>query len=137
MRPRRRPRGRRTSFRVRIHTCTSVKPRGLQRFPIDVLAIDRTFVDAKGAGSAVVLARAIIALGSRWHARTLAEDVEGAEQRDALRTLGFPLGQGNLFPRPVVADDLVNDLADGARASGDRDVRSGTVRYGRRCRVTR
>jgi diguanylate cyclase (GGDEF)-like protein/PAS domain S-box-containing protein len=74
----------------------------IQRFPVDVLKIDRSFVDgvARG-GSESALARAMVALGGVLGLRTVAEGIEHAEQRDALRAIGCQLGQGFLFARPV------------------------------------
>ncbi|MGZ8412625.1 MAG: putative bifunctional diguanylate cyclase/phosphodiesterase, partial [Gemmatirosa sp.] len=53
----------------------------LQRFPIDVLKIDKSFIDgvARG-GSDAVLARTIIALGDTLRLRTVAEGIESAAQ---------------------------------------------------------
>ena len=79
----------------------------LQQFPIDMLKIDRTFVDAVGtSGGDPVLARAIIALGQALQLDAVAEGIERAEQRDGLRAMGCTLGQGYLFARPMAADDL-------------------------------
>ena len=74
----------------------------LQRFPIDILKIDRTFVDAVAhATSDPVLVRAIIALGRTLRIDTIAEGIERVEQRDGLRALGCQLGQGFYFARSL------------------------------------
>jgi diguanylate cyclase (GGDEF)-like protein/PAS domain S-box-containing protein len=79
----------------------------LQQFPIDMLKIDRTFVEAVGkAEGDPVLARAIIALGKTLGIRTVAEGIERAEQRDGLRALGCSLGQGFLFAHPTQAAEF-------------------------------
>jgi EAL domain-containing protein (putative c-di-GMP-specific phosphodiesterase class I) len=78
----------------------------LQRFPIDILKIDKSFVDAVGRGASdPVLARAIVALGETLKLRTVAEGIERASQRDGLRALGCELGQGFLFAGPLPVDD--------------------------------
>jgi EAL domain-containing protein (putative c-di-GMP-specific phosphodiesterase class I) len=79
----------------------------LQRFPIDILKLDKTFVDgvARG-GTDAALARAIIALGDTLHLSTVAEGVEHAQQRDELLALGCELAQGYLFARPLDADAI-------------------------------
>jgi EAL domain-containing protein (putative c-di-GMP-specific phosphodiesterase class I) len=83
----------------------------LQRFPIDVLKIDKAFVDGVAlGGTEVALARAIIGLGDALGLTTVAEGVERAEQRDALDTLGCRLAQGYLFARPLPADEMVRML---------------------------
>ncbi len=80
----------------------------LQQFPIDMLKIDRTFVDAVGnEDEDPVLARAIIALGKTLGIETVAEGIERANQRDGLRALGCTLGQGYLFAYPMSAEDFV------------------------------
>ncbi|MEO6444313.1 MAG: EAL domain-containing protein, partial [Gemmatimonadaceae bacterium] len=89
----------------------------LQQFPIDMLKIDRTFVDQVGmAGCDPVLARAIIALGRTLRIETVAEGIERPEQREGLRALGCPLGQGFLFARPMLADELSKFLVETLRA---------------------
>ena len=77
----------------------------LQRFPLDVLKIDRSFVESLGDGSGDdVLVRAIIALGRSLRLHTVAEGIESAAQREALVRLGCRLGQGFLFARPQSAE---------------------------------
>jgi diguanylate cyclase (GGDEF)-like protein/PAS domain S-box-containing protein len=85
----------------------------LQRFPVDVLKIDRSFVDgvARGASDAA-LARTIIALGDTLGLRTVAEGIEDRAQRDQLRLLGCHLGQGYLFSRPLTAPNALRWLSD-------------------------
>jgi diguanylate cyclase (GGDEF)-like protein len=83
----------------------------LQQFPIDVLKIDRTFVDAVGMEDEdPVLARAIIALGRTLQIETVAEGIERPEQRDGLRALGCTLGQGYHFARPMPASRFVSEV---------------------------
>jgi diguanylate cyclase (GGDEF)-like protein len=74
----------------------------LQRCPIHVLKIDRSFVQGLGtSGERSALVRAILALGQALGMRVVAEGIETAEQRDQLALLGCDLGQGYLFARPV------------------------------------
>jgi EAL domain-containing protein (putative c-di-GMP-specific phosphodiesterase class I) len=76
--------------------------RYLQQFPVDVLKIDRSFVEGVARGpQGAALARTIVALGQTLGLRTVAEGVETAEQRDALLAMGCALGQGYLFARPL------------------------------------
>jgi diguanylate cyclase (GGDEF)-like protein/PAS domain S-box-containing protein len=96
----------------------------LQRFPVDVLKIDRAFVDGLGrGGSEAALARTIVALGEALRLRTVAEGVESAAQRDELRALGCQQGQGYLFARPqdggAVLAALLNATAGVATAGVD------------------
>jgi len=88
----------------------------LQQFPIDMLKIDRTFVDPVAMpGSDPVLARAIIALGKTLGIETVAEGIERPEQREGLRAMGCTLGQGYLFARPMAADELAASLIEPQR----------------------
>ena len=84
----------------------------LQRFPVDVLKIDRAFVDgvARG-GSNAALARTIVALGDALGLRAVAEGVEQEVQQTALAALGCRLGQGYLFARPLLPADFVKRFA--------------------------
>jgi diguanylate cyclase (GGDEF)-like protein/PAS domain S-box-containing protein len=74
----------------------------LQRFPVDILKIDRSFVaGVAGSVEESALARAIVTLGQTLGLETVAEGVETAEQLAALRELGCQLGQGYYFARPL------------------------------------
>src|SRR5688500_10687475 len=82
----------------------------LQQFPIDMLKIDRTFVDVVGdPREDPVLARAIIALGKTLKIETVAEGIERPQQRDGLRTLGCTLGQGYYFARPMPPQRFIDE----------------------------
>jgi diguanylate cyclase (GGDEF)-like protein/PAS domain S-box-containing protein len=90
----------------------------LRQFPIDVLKIDKSFVDgvAKG-GQDSALARTVIALAATLGMRTIAEGIEHANQHEALRNLSCEFGQGYLFARPVPAGDIGAMIARAADAS--------------------
>jgi len=98
----------------------------LERFPLDVIKIDKSFVDrVTVAEKGPVLARAIVALGDALGLRTVAEGIECAEQADALRALGCRFGQGFLFARPLVPAE-VEDLLRNRGVTGS-SIRSGTT----------
>jgi diguanylate cyclase (GGDEF)-like protein/PAS domain S-box-containing protein len=79
----------------------------LQRFPVDVLKIDRAFVEGVSrGGSDAALARTIITLGQTLGLLTVAEGVEDESSRVQLERLGCVLAQGYLFSRPQSADEL-------------------------------
>ena len=88
----------------------------LQRFPVDVLKIDRTFVDgvARG-GSDAALARTIITLGQTLGLQTVAEGVEDESSRAQLERLGCVLAQGYLFSRPQSVGELTEWMTDRAQ----------------------
>ena len=79
----------------------------LQRFPIDILKIDKAFIDDVGhEGVEPALVRAIIALGGTLRLQTIAEGVELRQQSRGLQELGCEMGQGYFFGKPVVASDI-------------------------------
>jgi diguanylate cyclase (GGDEF)-like protein len=79
----------------------------LQKFPIDTLKIDKAFIDgvARG-GSDAALARTIVSLAGLLELSTVAEGVEGDDQRAHLLALGCVRAQGYLFARPLVAGEV-------------------------------
>jgi EAL domain-containing protein (putative c-di-GMP-specific phosphodiesterase class I) len=79
----------------------------LQRFPLDILKIDKSFIAqvAQNGGDAA-LASTIVGLATTLKLHTVAEGIEFADQRDQLIALGCGFGQGYLFAKPVGADDV-------------------------------
>ena len=74
----------------------------LNRFRIDVIKIDRSFVS--GAGSDLTgrsLCRAIVSMAHELGMRVVAEGVETEAQRDWLHEAGCDFAQGYLFARPM------------------------------------
>jgi diguanylate cyclase (GGDEF)-like protein/PAS domain S-box-containing protein len=96
----------------------------LQRFPIDTLKIDKSFVDGIAVDDSEdpALVRAIVQMASTLSLETIAEGIEGAEQLDELRSAGCRAGQGYLFARPLQADALETFL-ESADAAGQVDAR--------------
>jgi EAL domain-containing protein (putative c-di-GMP-specific phosphodiesterase class I) len=85
----------------------------LQRFPIDILKIDKSFVDKIGNGEeGRAVARAIIMMGDSLHLKTIAEGIERPEQIAALQNLGCEAGQGFHFARPLTTDAMENFLTE-------------------------
>jgi diguanylate cyclase (GGDEF)-like protein/PAS domain S-box-containing protein len=77
----------------------------LRRFPIDIVKIDKSFVDdVAGEGVHSAIARGIIDLGRAMKIQTVAEGIEQDEQAETLRLLGCELGQGFFFARPMGAE---------------------------------
>jgi EAL domain-containing protein (putative c-di-GMP-specific phosphodiesterase class I) len=84
----------------------------LERFPVDFLKIDRSFVNRLGQdkGNAVVLVSALVDLTRTLGIVAVAEGVETAEQLKELRELECELGQGYYFWEPLpsrAASDLL------------------------------
>ncbi|CCG04797.1 putative bifunctional diguanylate cyclase/phosphodiesterase [Blastococcus saxobsidens] len=74
----------------------------LRRFPIDILKIDKSFVDgvATSCEDRAVIG-AIVALGQTLHLDLVAEGIETAEELAALEALGVQSGQGYHLGRPA------------------------------------
>jgi len=74
----------------------------LKRFPVDLLKIDKSFVDGVANNlHDTAIVEAIIALGHALDLRVIAEGVERVEQLQQLRSLGSELGQGYFFGQPL------------------------------------
>ncbi len=83
----------------------------LKKFPVDVLKIDRSFVDGLGTdGEDSAIVRAIINLAESLGLETVGEGTETATQVEALTLLGCDKAQGYLFSRPMAAPALVQVL---------------------------
>ena len=83
----------------------------LQRFPVDVLKLDRAFVEGVAhGGSDAALARTIVTLGNTLGLRTVAEGIEQSAQHDALRRMGCHDGQGFLFSVPQAGPQITTWL---------------------------
>jgi diguanylate cyclase (GGDEF)-like protein len=84
----------------------------LQRFPLDKLKIDRSFVTALGSSAnGGVIIQAIVALGRALGLSVLVEGVETEKQRVLLRLAGCDEMQGYLFARPAPAKAIDRLLA--------------------------
>jgi diguanylate cyclase (GGDEF)-like protein/PAS domain S-box-containing protein len=82
----------------------------LKRFPVDVLKIDKSFVDGLGADSDdTAVAQAVISLARSLHLEVVAEGVETELQLRCLTDLagdeGF-IAQGYLFAKPMPAREF-------------------------------
>jgi diguanylate cyclase (GGDEF)-like protein len=76
----------------------------LQRLPIDVLKIDKSFVSGMMVDpDAVAIVRAVLSLAEALGMSTTAEGVETVELATTLATLGCASGQGFYFARPLEA----------------------------------
>ena len=90
----------------------------LQHLPVQGLKIARPFVkglaDPQGDSR---LVRGIIELAHSLGLNLVAEGIEVTAQRDALHTLGCPMGQGFLFARPLELPALRALLLEQQRSS--------------------
>jgi len=77
----------------------------LKRFPIDVLKIDKSFVDdVTTSSSDAAIALSVISLAHNLHMRVIAEGVETREQVDFLTRHGCDEMQGYYFSRPLAVE---------------------------------
>jgi diguanylate cyclase (GGDEF)-like protein len=84
----------------------------LQRFPLDKLKIDRSFVTALGSSTnGGVIIQVIVGLGRALGLTVVAEGVETEQQRVLLRLAGCDEMQGYLFAKPVAAKAIDRLLA--------------------------
>ena len=84
----------------------------LKRFPIDVVKVDRAFVDGLGTDphdSALVAA--IVAMAAALELEVVAEGVETQDQLMGLRTLRCNRAQGFFLARPLPADAMTQLVA--------------------------
>jgi len=78
----------------------------LRELPIDVLKIDKSFVDGIGASpQRLALVEGIIRIAGTLHMNVIAEGIETEVQRDLLVTMGCQYGQGYLLAMPVEAEE--------------------------------
>ena len=90
----------------------------LQRFPLDKLKIDKSFVAALGrSANGGVVIQAIVALGRALGLSVLVEGVETEHQRVLLRLAGCDEMQGFLFAKPAPAN-VIDKLLAQAKQGG-------------------
>jgi len=84
----------------------------IRRFPVDILKVDKSFVDGVNeGGEESALTAAIIELASILKLRPVAEGIERADQLEKLLDLKCDLGQGYYFAKPLALDDVDDLLA--------------------------
>ena len=83
----------------------------LQRLPVDVVKLDRTFTAGlPGDGRDREIVNAILSIGAKFGFETVAEGIETAEQAHALRESGCRYGQGYYLGRPMPVHELLTLL---------------------------
>jgi len=83
----------------------------LRRFPIDILKLDKSFVDdVSESVENGALAETIVQLGRTLHLQTVAEGIERVEQVRTLRSFGCEFGQGFYLARPLESGDVAKFL---------------------------
>ncbi|MDQ3514300.1 MAG: EAL domain-containing protein [Chloroflexota bacterium] len=78
----------------------------LERFPIDTLKIDRSFIQRLGTDDGDMV-QAVVVFAKMLGLRVTAEGIETERQCELLRRMGCEMGQGYLFARPGAADAVL------------------------------
>ena len=85
----------------------------LQRFPADVLKIDRSFVQPMlSSAQSGELVRTVLVMAQALGMKVVAEGIETREVAAQLRALGCEYGQGYLFAEPLSAERAEAFIAD-------------------------
>jgi diguanylate cyclase (GGDEF)-like protein len=85
----------------------------LQRFPVDALKIDRSFVSGLSRNKeGETLIQTLVQLGKALSIKTFAEGIEQEQELTLLREQDCDNGQGFLFARPLEASDAESFLRD-------------------------
>jgi diguanylate cyclase (GGDEF)-like protein/PAS domain S-box-containing protein len=90
----------------------------LRRMPVDVVKVDRSFVQRMSDDpTGRELVAAVIGMGRALNLAVVAEGIESPEDAAVLRELGCGYGQGFLYSKPLPPEELELLLAAGARLS--------------------
>ena len=101
----------------------------LQTFPVDVIKIDKCFVDRLvGDPTGEVIVAALIDIARKLGMRTVAEGVETEAQAKRLHELGCTLGQGFWFYRPASFQETTERLLDKAQWVGKESEKADALR---------
>ena len=83
----------------------------LRRFPIDIIKLDRSFTaELPDHPRALRLVHTVARLAEDLDALTEAEGIESEDQAECLQALGWELGQGYHFSRPVAPEVVRSEL---------------------------
>jgi diguanylate cyclase (GGDEF)-like protein/PAS domain S-box-containing protein len=85
----------------------------LQRFPVDTLKVDRTFISRMQADAEThEIVRTVVMLAHNLGLKVIAEGVETQQQVDLLKHIGCEMAQGYLFSKPVRPEAIQQLLLD-------------------------
>ena len=76
----------------------------LRDLPLNVLKIDKSFIDNIDHQQSMELVRSIIAIGKHMKLLTVAEGTESKEQVEMLKEMGCDYFQGYYFSRPLTPE---------------------------------
>lgn len=84
----------------------------LKRFSLDILKIDRSFVNNLAPDSSdLALCEAMVVMAHKLGLKVVAEGIETEQQRDLLAAMGCDYGQGYLFSKPLSPEQFEQALA--------------------------
>lgn len=81
----------------------------LRSFPVDVLKLDKTFIDRLEKNDRIVVSN-IIRMADELHMNVVAEGVETIQQMDYLKKMDCKVVQGNLFDMPLPEPEFENKM---------------------------
>jgi EAL domain-containing protein (putative c-di-GMP-specific phosphodiesterase class I) len=102
----------------------------LNRFPVDTLKIDRSFVTSMNeADENLQIVKTIVTLAGNLGMQVVAEGVESEEQLEQLRSLKCQYGQGYLFSKPLDVTDADLFILNSLRADSLADLELAAVDF--------
>jgi diguanylate cyclase (GGDEF)-like protein/PAS domain S-box-containing protein len=95
----------------------------IRRFPVDILKVDKSFVDGVSeGGEASALTAAVIELAGILNLRPVAEGIERADQLARLLELHCDMGQGFFFAKPLPSEELQTLLTERVSMQAEADA---------------
>ena len=95
----------------------------VRRFPVDILKVDKSFIDGVGdGGESSALTAAVIELAGILNLKPVAEGIERTDQLERLLELKCDFGQGYLFAKPLPSDDLDALLSERHEMAAEADA---------------
>ncbi|MDH5224789.1 MAG: EAL domain-containing protein [Actinomycetota bacterium] len=95
----------------------------IRRFPVDILKVDKSFVDGVSeGGEASALTAAVIELAGILNLTPVAEGIERADQLQRLLELHCDVGQGFFFAKPLPSDELAALLTERSAMQGEAEA---------------
>lgn len=91
----------------------------LKSVPIDILKLDKSFVDDFDDAKGEKIITSVIQLAQSLHIEVTAEGVETEEQYKFLKSLGCDMVQGYYFARPMPEEDFEQLLSRGTVENGE------------------
>lgn len=82
----------------------------LHKLPLDVVKIDRSFIEDINSLESRSIVKSIVALSKSLNLSVIAEGVENQEQIDFLQELGCDILQGYLFGKAMQPDDFIEKV---------------------------